>query len=93
MSRDFSLLLEHLRNKTGEVELDVPAPQVSGDAATVERLARARQVAIRRGDRVAYAYQLKDGRRMPDSRERRFGLVVAAPRDQPRSASHSLTLW
>jgi hypothetical protein len=23
MSRDFAMLLEHLRNKTGEVELDV----------------------------------------------------------------------
>jgi hypothetical protein len=27
MSRDFALLLEHLRTKTGEVEIDLPAPQ------------------------------------------------------------------
>jgi hypothetical protein len=62
MSRDFALLLEHLRNRTGEVELDVPAPQVSGDAGTTARLARAREVAVRRGDRVAYLYKLLDGR-------------------------------
>jgi hypothetical protein len=67
MSRDFALLLEHLRNRTGEVELDVPAPQVSGDAATATRLARTRQAAIRRGDRVAYLYKLVDGRRAPGS--------------------------
>lgn len=65
MSRDFALLLEHLRNKTGEVELDVPAPQGNGDAATAARLARARQAAIRRGDRVAYLYKLIDGLRAP----------------------------
>jgi predicted ATPase len=63
MSRDFPLLLEHLRNKTGEVELDVPSPQSSGDAATATRLTRARQAAIRRGDRVAYLYKRVDGRR------------------------------
>lgn len=51
MSRDFALLLEHRGNKTGEVELDVPAPQGNGDAATAARLARAREVAIRRDDR------------------------------------------
>lgn len=67
MSRDFAMLLEQLRNKTGEVDLDVPAPQGSGDAATATRLARARQVAIRRGDRVAYLYKLVDGRRTAGS--------------------------
>ncbi|HEX3761375.1 MAG TPA: ATP-binding protein [Kofleriaceae bacterium] len=67
MSRDFALLLEHLRSKTGDVELDVPAPQASGDAATAARLTRARQVAIRRGDRVAYLYKLVDGHRAPGS--------------------------
>src|SRR5262249_14484816 len=63
MSRDFALLLEHLRDKTGEVELDVPAAQAAGDGAMAARLARARDVAIRRGDRVAYLYKLVDGRR------------------------------
>jgi ABC-type cobalamin/Fe3+-siderophores transport system ATPase subunit len=63
MSRDFELLLEHLRDRTGDVELDLPAPQGNGDAATVARLARARQAAIRRGDRVAYLYKLVDGQR------------------------------
>lgn len=91
MSRDFALLLEHLRNQTGE--LDVPAPQAAGDATTAARLARARQAAIRRGDRVAYLYKLADGRRAPDGSDRRFGLVVTAPHDRPRSASHSVTLW
>lgn len=67
MSRDFALLLDHLRNNTGEVELDVPAPQGNGDSATAARLARAREVAIRRGDRVAYLYKLVDGRRAPGS--------------------------
>jgi hypothetical protein len=67
MSRDFAMLLEHLRTKTGDVELDVPAPQGNGDAATVARLARAREVAIRRGDRVAYLYKLVDGRRAAGS--------------------------
>lgn len=63
MSRDFPLLLDHLRAETGEVELDVPAPPGSGDAATAARLARARQVAIRRGDRVAHLYKLVGGHR------------------------------
>jgi ABC-type cobalamin/Fe3+-siderophores transport system ATPase subunit len=67
MSRDVALLLEHLRTKTGEVELDVPAPQASGDAAAAARLAQARQAAIRRGDRVAYLYKLVDGRRTTGS--------------------------
>lgn len=67
MSRDFELLLEHLRNNTGEVELDVPAPQSNGDAATVARLARAHQVSIRRGDRVAYLYKLVNGKRASGS--------------------------
>jgi ABC-type cobalamin/Fe3+-siderophores transport system ATPase subunit len=67
MSRDFELLLEHLRNKTGEVELDLPAAQGNGDAATAARLARARQVAIRRGDRVAYLYKLVGGQRASGS--------------------------
>jgi hypothetical protein len=93
MSRDFALLLEHLRNRTGEVELDVPAPQGNGDAATAAPLARARQVALRRGDRVAYLYKLGEGRRARDGNDRRFCLVVAAPHDPPRSASHWVTLW
>jgi len=67
MSRDVALLLEHLRAGTGEVELDAPAPQASGDAATAARLARARQAAIRRGDRVAYLYKLVNGRRTAGS--------------------------
>src|SRR5215510_1917823 len=56
MSRDFALLMEHLRKKTGEVELDIPSPPISGDAATATLLAQARQAAIRRGDRVAHLY-------------------------------------
>lgn len=61
MSRDFPLLLEHLRQKTGEVELDVPLSQGSSDSATASRLARARQAAIRRGDRIATLYKLVEG--------------------------------
>jgi hypothetical protein len=67
MSRDLALLLEHLGNKTGEVDLDMPAPQGNGDAATAVRLARAREVAIRRGDRVAYLYKLVDSKRAAGS--------------------------
>lgn len=59
MSRDFALLMEHLRKNTGEVELDVPSPPISADAATVTRLAQARQAAIRRGDRVAHLYKVE----------------------------------
>lgn len=63
MSRDFPLLMEHLAKKTGEVELDLPSPQVAGDAAAAARFARSHQAAIRRGDRVARMYELVDGRR------------------------------
>src|SRR5215510_11144763 len=63
MSRDFALLMEHLRKKTGEVELDVPSPPISGDAATATLLAQARQAAIRRGDRVAHLYKMGKGER------------------------------
>jgi ABC-type branched-subunit amino acid transport system ATPase component len=61
MSRDFPVLMEHLTGKTGEVELDVPAPQGSGDGTA--RFERAQQAAIRRGDRVAHLHQLVDGHR------------------------------
>lgn len=63
MSHDFPVLMEHLAKKTGEVELDVPAPQSSGEGAAAARFARAQQAAIRRGDRVAHLYELVDGRR------------------------------
>ena len=41
MSHDFPVLMEHLAKKTGEVELDVPAPQSSGEGAAAARFARA----------------------------------------------------
>lgn len=63
MSPDFELLMQHLRNRTAEVELDLPAPPGSADEAVASRLARARQAAIRRGDRVAHLYELVGGRR------------------------------
>lgn len=63
MSPDFELLMRHLRGGTAEVELDVPSPPGSADEAVASRVARARQVAIRRGDRVAQLYKLVDGKR------------------------------
>jgi predicted ATPase len=63
MSPDFELLMQHLRGGTGEVELDVPSPGGSSDEAVASRLARARQAAIRRGDRVAHLYNLVGGKR------------------------------
>ncbi len=63
MSPDFELLMQHLRGGTGEVELDVPPPQGSADEAVASRLARARQAAIRRGDRLAKLYKLVQGKR------------------------------
>jgi energy-coupling factor transporter ATP-binding protein EcfA2 len=64
MSRDFALLMDHLRAKTAEVELDVPSPQSSGDASIASRLARARDAAIRRGDRIARVFALQSGQRI-----------------------------
>jgi ABC-type uncharacterized transport system ATPase subunit len=64
MSRDFALLMDHLRAKTAEVELDVPSPQSSGDAAMASRVARARDAAIRRGDRIARVFALEAGQRV-----------------------------
>lgn len=63
MSADFELLMRHLHAGTGEVELDVPAPPGSADEAVASRLARERQAAVRRGDRVAYLYELVNGAR------------------------------
>jgi ABC-type uncharacterized transport system ATPase subunit len=63
MSPDFELLMQHLRGRTGKVELDVPSPPGASDEAVASRLARARQAAIRRGDRVAKLYRLADGKR------------------------------
>lgn len=61
---EIAQLLEQLRDRTAEVELDLPPSQSSGNAATAERLARARAAAIRRGDRVARTYELADGQRV-----------------------------
>lgn len=95
MSRDFELLLEHLRNKTGEVELDLPAPQGNGDAATAARLARARQAAIRRGDRVAYLYKLVDGRRGSSSNgaEHRSSLATSVTETECRALLAAGAKW
>jgi hypothetical protein len=60
MSPDFELLMRHLRERTGEVELDVPSPPGASEEAVAVRLARARQAAIRRGDRVAKLYTRVD---------------------------------
>jgi ABC-type uncharacterized transport system ATPase subunit len=66
MSPDFELLMTHLRARTAEVEVGVPSAQGSADESVATRLARARLVAIRRGDRVAHLYKLVDGVR-PDA--------------------------
>jgi ABC-type uncharacterized transport system ATPase subunit len=95
MSRDFALLLEHLRHKTGEVELDLPSPQSSADATTASRLAQARQAAIRRGDRVAYLYKLVDGRRSPGSNgsDRRPSLLTSVTENECRTLIVSGARW
>lgn len=95
MSRDFELLLEHLRNKTGDVELDLPAPQGNGDVATVARLARARQVAIRRGDRVAYLYKRVDGQRAARSNgaAHRPDLATSVTETESRNLVASGATW
>lgn len=58
MSPDFERLMKHLREKTADVELDVPGPLGSADEVVATRLARERQEAIRRGNRVARVYRL-----------------------------------
>jgi len=95
MSRDFPLLIEHLRKKTAEVELDVPSPQSSGDAATAARLARARQAAIRRGDRVAHVYTLVDGQRSQgtDGADQRPNLRVSVTENECRTLIAAGATW
>lgn len=95
MSRDFPLLLEHLRHKSGEVELDLPSPQSSADAATASRLAQARQAAIRRGDRVAYLYKLVDGRRAPGSNgtDQRPSLSTSVTENEGRTLMAAGATW
>jgi ABC-type uncharacterized transport system ATPase subunit len=95
MSRDFPLLMEHLRKKTAEVELDVPSPQSAGDAATAARLARARQAAIRRGDRVAHVYTLVDGVRSQgtDGAEQRPNLRVSVTESEGRALIAAGATW
>jgi predicted ATPase len=63
MSADFELLMGHLRQRTGKVELDVPAPLGSAEDAVASRLARERQATIRRGGRVARLYKSIHGAR------------------------------
>lgn len=95
MSHDFSLLMEHLRKKTAEVELDVPSPQSSGDAATATRLAHARKDAIERGDRVARMYERGDGQRKqsPDGADRRPSLAVAVTENECRALLSAGATW
>lgn len=94
MSRDFSQLMEHLRQKTAEVELDVPSPQSSGDAATATRLARGRQAAIRRGDRVARVYPLVDGQRAPNANgEKRPNLTTGITENESRALLAAGAKW
>jgi ABC-type uncharacterized transport system ATPase subunit len=95
MSRDFSLLMEHLRAKTAEVELDVPSPQSSGDAGTATRLARARQAAIRKGDRVAHLYKLVDGLRPQgaDGSDQRPSLMTGVTENECRALIAAGARW
>src|SRR3979409_1091063 len=95
MTRDLALLLENTRHKTGEVELDLPAPQGSGDAAAAVRLARAREVAIRRGDRVAYLYKLLGGQRAAGSNgaEHRASLATAVTENECRALIAAGAKW
>jgi len=95
MSRDFPLLMEHLRQKTADVELDVPSAQSSGDAATATRLARARQAAIRRGDRVARMYNLVNGQRATnaDDAELRPGLRAVVTDAESRALLAAGAKW
>lgn len=95
MSRDFPLLMEHLRARSAEVELDVPAPQGSGDEATEARLERARQAAIRRGDRVARVYKLVDGRRsqVTDGSGQRPNLMTSVTENESRTLIAAGAKW
>lgn len=95
MSRDFPLLMEHLRKNTAEILLDVPSPQSSGDEATAVRLARARQAAIRRGDRVAHVYKLVDGQRLriTDGGEQRPNLITSVTENECRTLIAAGARW
>jgi predicted ATPase len=89
------LLMDHLRKKTAEVELDVPSPEPSGDTAMAIRLARARQAAIRRGDRVARVYKLVDGLRprRTDGVEQRPSLMVGVTENECRALLAAGATW
>ena len=63
MSPDFEMLMKHLRERTADVELNLPASQGSADPAVAAELAKSRRVAINRGDRVAHVFKLVDGQR------------------------------
>jgi len=56
MSADLETLLKHLREGTGRVELDLPAPQSSGSIEVAAQLARERRIAIGHGTRTAHLY-------------------------------------
>jgi predicted ATPase len=56
MAADLATLLQHLRDGTGRVELDLPPPQGSNSIEVAAQLARERRIAISRGERVAYLY-------------------------------------
>jgi energy-coupling factor transporter ATP-binding protein EcfA2 len=56
--------MKHLRERTAEVELSMPAPPAPGDLAAVAQLAKSRRVAINRGDRLARAFRLDGGPRV-----------------------------
>jgi hypothetical protein len=61
MSPDFEMLMKHLRERTAEVELDLPAPVASPDPRAAAKLARSRQVSINRGDRIARVHKSSEG--------------------------------
>jgi hypothetical protein len=53
MSPEFEMLMKHLRDRTADVELDLPVPSGASDLSVATELARSRRVAINRGDRAS----------------------------------------
>lgn len=86
MSLDFERLMKHLREKTAEVELDVPWPPGSAVPVAAIQVVRQHQEAIRRGDRVAYVYRLVDGKRpmLADGEEERAELETGVTENECR---------
>ncbi|MBX3162465.1 MAG: ATP-binding protein [Deltaproteobacteria bacterium] len=83
---DVEILLEHLRNKTADVELDLPPASSSATLQAAAQHARSRRESIRRGERAAYAYVGGNG-------DRRRILSVLVNADQSFALARSGARW